>query len=158
MTTAQPIVTDLTASTAVALDVRWSCHLTRWTDPFGALGDTTHAHGEAQLIVSLHVRPDNTALLSARLELPAGPRSLIDDEAVDCETYFDGTYLHLDAQQTNKRLLALSLDQSDQIIYAQSDLLNDAGFAPGSFDPPTVSRRGANSAMKFTSENAESAE
>ena len=48
--------------------------------------------------------------------------------------------LHLDCNHDNECLIALSLSEDHDILYARSNLPARAGFAVGSYDPPTLRR------------------
>jgi hypothetical protein len=121
----------------------------RWTASVASRPDLAgNGNGLITRVVfnlTLRVVSGHHALLDAWVETPDGVKALFERQPVACAWLVVDRLMHVDAHLDGRRLLALSLRvpqhanrDGDVLLYAQSALLADAGFAAGSYDPPTA--------------------
>ena len=127
----------------VALEVRWSSLQHARFDRFNAAGgqeyaDGGTAHRRVELVVAIQFLGRDRVMLESWLELPQARTSICSRRSIACAATIDGDLRHIDCRHDEQRLLALTLAGDDAVIYAQSDLLSAAGFAGGTYDPPTA--------------------
>ncbi|MCZ6834870.1 MAG: hypothetical protein O7G85_03775 [Planctomycetota bacterium] len=95
------------------------------------------------LTLGIHLIEQDHVVLEAWVEGPKGRHTIFSRQPLSCQAKFADGMLHLDCVNKDQRLLALTLNKDDTIVYAQSDLLEQAGFKGGSFDPPSIRRLSA---------------
>ena len=114
------------------VEVRWPAMLTN-----GGRGARAF-----ELVIAVHVLDPGHALLEAWVVAPDGIRTIASRQPVVARVEEAGL-VHLDALHRDRRVLALSFLPGDppRLVYAQTPLLEDAGFGPGAHDPPRVEIR-----------------
>lgn len=120
-------------------ELRWT-RLLHHTFETPGTTDIAIRHEPQTLVVSIQVLADDRAMLESWHERSTDRRPVLIRTMVHCRRVIDGELLHLDCEHDGRRLLALTLNAEDEVIYARSTLLADVGFAGGSFDPPTLRR------------------
>lgn len=132
---------------ATALRVRWTMSINTWHDPF----DVPHAasqpcHRMVALVLELQRKSacDSTGTLQAWLEFGGHRRIVLNSTPVRCCAARNGASEHVDVYHLDDdahapRLLALSIDATGQLRFAQSALLAAAGLRGGTYDPPSIS-------------------
>jgi hypothetical protein len=141
MTLSPTMLTDLTlpALSGRRIEVRWSAIITSSSKLFQpAANARSAAHSRVGFVIALDLVSDRRGMIEAWLETPSGPRPILRRQPVRCATRIQGRLLHVDAHLDDQRVLALSLKPANEIMYARSPLPAEAGFAPGSCDPPTA--------------------
>lgn len=133
-------ISDFTspASHPRAVEIRWiSVTAERQTD--GGNGQVNPGRPVShEIVLSLHLVDQRHALLEMWVQTPRQRYSVLRRQPVSCSITDDGHMLHLDAALDGRRVVSISLDHDDRLLYARSGLLEQAGFGAGSFDPPTL--------------------
>lgn len=96
------------------------------------------SHRRIDLVFSVQLLAEDHAIFEVWLEFPNGRRTILPRQPLPCRTMHDNSMLHVDCEHRTKRLLSVSLHDDGHIAYAQSDLLAEAGFTGGAYDPPTI--------------------
>lgn len=144
-----PVVPNAAPATSPAMfiAVRWTCTITKWIDRFG-LFTNGQRHGKVEFIITLtcNTADNSDCTITAWLALHDHRKIVLAAERAQCAVLHDGSLMHVDVtvRGSSTRLLALSFD-SDQLVFAQSPLLHQAGFTGGSYDPPAHSGPYSNS-------------
>lgn len=138
-----PIQND--ASLAVTLrhfEVCWSSLVHACHDSFDDGSDSGSAdctgHRRIDLVFSVQLLAEDHAIFEVWLELPNGRRTILPRQPLPCRTMHDDSMLHVDCEHEAKCLISVSLHDDGHIAYAQSELLAEAGFTGGTYDPPTI--------------------
>lgn len=134
------IVTEAPPAVAQCIEVRWSCTVTKWTDRFG-LFTNGQRHGKVEFVVAMtrDGADESSCTIAAWLVMGDRRRVVLAAEHATCAALHEGSLTHVDvtARGSARRLLALSF-HGDQLVFAQSPLLHQAGFTGGSYDPPHI--------------------
>ena len=130
--------------TRSALELRWTrlVHERLETTGSGDVPDavTQPTHQPQALVLSIAVLADDHAIFEAWLERPGGRRTVLSRQPLPCRITSEGSMHHLDCTHEGRRIVALTLGAGGEVAYARSDLLAAAGFAGGSYDPPSARR------------------
>lgn len=135
-------------------EVRWSSLVHARHDTFGMNDEGTEECGDGHrtvvFVFSIQLLAEDRAIFEAWLEFPKGRRMVLPRQPLSCVTSHDKAMLHVDCTLDGRRLIVLSISDDGRIAYAQSDLMAEAGFRGGTYDPPTARQlkagRGAASA------------
>ena len=113
-------------------------------DGFGVnspdMGTNNHRPSRIDFVLSIQLLEEDHAIFEAWVELPNTRKTVFSSQPLSCSVSFDEMFLHIDCTYEKKRLIALSISDEDVIAYAQSDLLREAGFKGGRFEPPSLRR------------------
>jgi hypothetical protein len=124
--------------------VSWSRLVHPRHDAFGpssAIGGTSEsAQHSVEFVISLQLFAEDHMILEAWLELPLGRRTIFPRQPLTCRATLGGAMLHVDCFHDERRLITASIHEDGRIAYARSDLLAEAGFTGGAYDPPTVNQ------------------
>lgn len=131
------------------LEIRWSSLSPLKPDWLGSghpeESVNNHRPRRIDFVLTIQILEADHAIFEAWIELPKGRKTILPRQPLSCETSSDETFLHIDCKHDGKRLLALSMTSDESTTYAQSDLLAEAGFRGGTFDPPRIRRLEADS-------------
>lgn len=107
-----------------------------------------HALGRVDFVLSVEPISPNRAMAEAWVESAGHRRSILTRQSVRCVMTCDNRVANLELSREtsdgDERLAALTLhiDMEDQVslrpLYARTPLLAEAGFAGGTYDPPTI--------------------
>lgn len=132
------------ASMNQIIEVRWPSLVSSPFDAFGvceAHGTSPpRSHGRIELVLSIQLLASDHAMLESWIDLPKGRRTILPHQPLAICTSMEYGQLHLDCEHEGECVIALSLSQDHDILYARSNLPARAGFAVGSYDPPTIRR------------------
>jgi len=124
-----------------ATQVQWSCTVTKWADRFHMFTNGQR-FGTVELVIALTPAADDhqPSTLAAWLCMGEQHRVILAETAVQCVTLADGELMHTDVvleSDPTARLLAMT-HRDYELVFAQSPLLEMAGFTGGSYDPPRL--------------------
>lgn len=126
------------------LEIRWSSLNCLEPEGFGICSPeqvaNNHRPRRIDFVLTIQLLEEDHAIFEAWVELPNTRKTVFSRQPLTCCVSSDETFLHIDCIYEEKRLIALSITDDDVIAYAQSDLLLEAGFKGGRFEPPTLRR------------------
>ncbi len=126
------------------LEIRWSSLNCLELEGFGVSSSdkvaNSHRPCRIDFVLSIQLLEEDHAIFEAWVELPKTRKTVFSSQPLACSVSSDETFLHIDCTYEKKRLIALSITDNDVIAYAQSDLLLEAGYKGGRFEPPTLRR------------------
>ena len=126
------------------LEIRWSSLNCLELEGFGVSSSDKVANNyrpcRIDFVLSIQLLEEDHAIFEAWVELPNTRKTVFSSQPLACSVSSDETFLHIDCTHEKKRLIALSITDDDVIAYAQSDLLLEAGYKGGRFEPPTLRR------------------
>ena len=135
------------------LEICWSSLNYHELEKFGVSssdkGANNHRPRRIDFVLTIQLLEENHALFEAWIELPNMRKTVFSRQPLTCCVSSDETFLHIDCTYEKKRLIALSITEDGVIAYAQSDLLLEAGFKGGRFEPPTLRRFNSDREVAF---------
>jgi len=102
------------------------------------------------LIISLERIDEQFMLVQLWFDQQLQHRHLLRKLTVPYTLIRDRELLHLDAYHNEQCIVSMTVDADDELIYARSDLLHEAGFTGGICNAPDITRL-------ITNHNAETA-
>ncbi len=124
------------------MQITWSCTVTKWRDRFGMFTNGQR-HGTVRFIITLSrdATDDTRCELKATLAMADRRTTVLPATPAQCTILTDGELQHMDIaleSEPTRCVLALTT-RGDELVFAQSPLLHQAGFTGGSYDPPSIS-------------------
>lgn len=139
----QGAASQLNAGSERVIEVSWSCTVTRWIDRFGLFAKGQR-HGTVAFVASLRIGEGQggscAGTLAAWLVMGERRKAVLEESPVVVGCLEDGELLHVDVMlegDGGERVLAVSCC-GEELMFAQSALLREAGFEGGSYDPPVI--------------------
>lgn len=123
------------SSPPARIEVRWCCTAAACAALFDLPAEQFAIHDVAELIVSLTMEGDDRGQLEVHLVLGEHRRSIMAPKTVALITHEHDECRHLDALLDDRTILQLSWCENE-LRYAQTSLLTDAGLPGGSYDRP----------------------
>ncbi len=92
------------------------------------------------LILTLERIDERFMLVQLWLSQQHHHRHLLREITVPYTLIQDREFFHLDAFHDERCVVSMTIDADDELIYARSDLLHEAGFTGGSCNAPSLTR------------------
>ena len=145
-TTESSIFTIKTESALDYIEVSWPAVIDSTTSFLAPLLETQgKSNHQATLtrvaiILSLERVDDQLMLVKLCFEQPPQPRQVLRTITTPYTLIKDDEFWHLDAFHDEKCIASLTIDDEDELIFARSDLLPEAGFTGGTCNVPDITR------------------
>ena len=110
----------------------------RWNALHGAAQEASDAARRSCFTIALEPVNEQHALLECSLLRGESHRTILPRQTVSCHIVEDGALTHVDVSLEGRRLLAVTIRDESQLLYAQSPLAAEAGLPPGTCDPATL--------------------
>lgn len=124
------------------MQIIWSCTVTKWRDRFGMFTNGQR-HGTVRFIITLTLdaTDDTRCEIEATLAMADRHTTVLPATPARCTVLADDELQHMDiALESEPTRCALALTtRGEELVFAQSPLLQHAGFTGGSYDPPAIS-------------------
>jgi hypothetical protein len=92
----------------------------------------------SELVLAVQCMENARGRLEMWVDTPTGRQVIRKAHPVQVVVHEGASLTHIDVDDDDQRLLSLTIAADGRTVYAQSCLLADAGFEPGTYDRPHV--------------------
>lgn len=125
-----------------AMELRWPATIALANQPEGVVLDGATGHAEVAVVIAVEPVDRQHVIVESWLELPRRRQTLLPRRTLPGRWERHGRLAHLDvtSEEGLRILRATVMDDEDRLLFAATDLLAEAGFGPGTADPPGLRR------------------